>query len=569
MPWGKTSDERLDIDAAREILEADHAGMKDVKARILEYLAVRKFRREREIEDEQQGVILALVGPPGVGKTSLGESIARALDRKFVRMSLGGVRDEAEIRGHRRTYVGALPGRLVRALRDAGTMNPVILLDEIDKLGSDWRGDPSSALLEVLDPAQNSTFRDHYLDVQMDLSQVLFIATANIADPIPRPLYDRLEVISLDGYTEEEKVAIATGYLIPRQIPATACCPSEVMTRDDAVRRMIGDYTREAGVRSLERASAPCCARPPRSSPAARPTAPIRSAPTTCGSCSAARFFNEAAERTSVPGVATGLAVTGAGGDMLFVEATAMPGNRGLTLTGQLGDVMQESATIALSYVRTKGLAHDIDPRGSTSASSTSTSRPAPSQGRPERRRHNDVALVSLLTGRPVPRRRHDRRGDLQGRVLPVGGIKQKVLAAHRAGLKNVILPARNAATSTTCREGAPAAPFHPVHTVEEALAVALEPVRRACRRWPRSRITRMADAHRFEAELRASGRGGGTLLDVPQNISEALAQRGRVPVRVSVNGVAFRGSMRADRRRSARARHDEGSARRGGRHPG
>ncbi len=453
--------------------------MKDVKARILEYLAVRKFRRERNIEDEQQGVILALVGPPGVGKTSLGESIARALDRKFVRMSLGGVRDEAEIRGHRRTYVGALPGRLVRALRDAGTMNPVILLDEIDKLGSDWRGDPSSALLEVLDPAQNSTFRDHYLDVQMDLSQVLFIATANMADQIPAALYDRLEVITLDGYTEEEKVAIAEGFLIPRQQTRNGLLPDEVTVSTDAVRRVIGDYTREAGVRSLERNVGTLLRKAATKLASGEATAPV-----TIGTddvremLGREKFFNEAAERTAVPGVATGLAVTGAGGDMLFIEASASPGKGNLTLTGQLGDVMKESASIALSHVRSHAAEFDIDPDVfATRDFHVHVPAGAVPKDGPSAGITMTVALVSLLTGRAV---RHDvgMTGEvtLRGRVLPIGGLKQKVLAAHRAGLTDVILPARNAGdlddVPETVREQMR---FHPVHTVEEALAVALE----------------------------------------------------------------------------------------------
>jgi ATP-dependent Lon protease len=479
LPWGVRSDEILDIQAARDVLEADHAGLEEVKARILEYLAVRRFRRMREIEDEGGGAILALVGPPGVGKTSLGESIARALGRKFVRMSLGGVRDEAEIRGHRRTYVGALPGRLVRAMRDAGTMNPVILLDEVDKLGADWRGDPSSALLEVLDPAQNSTFRDHYLDVELDLSQVLFVATANVDETIPGPLLDRLEVIRLDGYTEDEKVAIATGYLIPRQTTRNGLLPDEVAIDEGAVRRTIHEYTREAGVRSLERELSKVLRKAATQLAAGEAEAPVTvtadDLPVFLGR---QRFFSEAAERTSVAGVATGLAVTGTGGDVLFVEASAMQGSRGLTLTGQLGDVMRESATIALSYVRSKGPAHDVDPKGFDEREfhihvpAGAIPKDGPSAGVTM-----TVALVSLLTGRPV---RHDvgMTGEvtLQGRVLPVGGIKQKVLAAHRAGLTHVILPARNAGDL----DDVPAKvrdeiTFHPVYTIEEALAVALE----------------------------------------------------------------------------------------------
>jgi ATP-dependent Lon protease len=481
VPWGVVSEERNDVHAARDILEADHAGMKDVKERILEYLAVRKFRRERDIEDERQGVILALVGPPGVGKTSLGESIARALDRKFVRMSLGGVRDEAEIRGHRRTYVGALPGRLVRALRDAGTMNPVILLDEIDKLGSDWRGDPSSALLEVLDPAQNSTFRDHYLDVQMDLSQVLFIATANMADTIPPALFDRLEVITLDGYTEEEKVAIAEGYLIPRQQTRNGLLPDEVAITGDAVRRVISDYTREAGVRSLERNVGTLLRKAATKLASGETTAPVTIGPADVREMlGRERFFNEAAERTAVPGVATGLAVTGSGGDMLFIEASASPGKGNLTLTGQLGDVMKESASIALSYVRSHAVDFGIDPDVfahrdfHVHVPAGAIPKDGPSAGVTM-----TVALVSLLTGRAV---RHDvgMTGEvtLRGRVLPIGGLKQKVLAAHRAGLTDVILPGRNAGDLDDVPESVrEVMRFHPVHTVEEALAVALEPV--------------------------------------------------------------------------------------------
>jgi ATP-dependent Lon protease len=481
VPWGVTSEERNDVHAARDILEADHAGMKDVKERILEYLAVRKFRRERDIEDERQGVILALVGPPGVGKTSLGESIARALDRKFVRMSLGGVRDEAEIRGHRRTYVGALPGRLVRALRDAGTMNPVILLDEIDKLGSDWRGDPSSALLEVLDPAQNSTFRDHYLDVQLDLSQVLFIATANMADTIPPALFDRLEVITLDGYTEEEKVAIAEGYLIPRQQTRNGLLPDEVAITGDAVRRVISDYTREAGVRSLERNVGTLLRKAATKLASGETTAPVTIGPADVREMlGRERFFNEAAERTAVPGVATGLAVTGSGGDMLFIEASASPGKGNLTLTGQLGDVMKESASIALSYVRSHAVDFGIDPDVfahrdfHVHVPAGAIPKDGPSAGVTM-----TVALVSLLTGRAV---RHDvgMTGEvtLRGRVLPIGGLKQKVLAAHRAGLTDVILPGRNAGDLDDVPESVrEVMRFHPVHTVEEALAVALEPV--------------------------------------------------------------------------------------------
>src|SRR5881628_2884396 len=363
VPWGKTSDERLDPKLAREILDNDHAGLDDVKERIVEYLAVRKLRQERGIaEDKRSGAILTLIGPPGTGKTSIGESIARALNREFVRMSLGGVRDEAEIRGHRRTYIGALPGRLVRALRDAKTMNPVILLDEVDKVGADWRGDPSAALLEVLDPAQNHSFRDHYLDVEIDLSEVMFIATANMAETIPGPLLDRMEVIAFDGYTVEEKVAIARGYLWPRQRERAGLREDEVEIDDAELQTVVTEYTREAGVRQLERElgtllrkTATTVASGTAEPPISIDEAVVREA------LGRQRFFQESAERTAVPGVATGLAVTGTGGDVLFVEATSMKGTEGLVLTGQLGDVMKESARIALSYIRSHAEELGID----------------------------------------------------------------------------------------------------------------------------------------------------------------------------------------------------------------
>src|ERR671914_369863 len=340
--------------AEREVLDADHAGLGDVKDRIVEYLAVRKLRQERGIEaDKRSGAILTLIGPPGTGKTSIGESVARALNREFVRMSLGGVRDEAEIRGHRRTYIGALPGRLVRALRDAGTMNPVIMLDEVDKVGADWRGDPSAALLEVLDPAQNHSFRDHYLDVELDLSQVVFIATANVADTIPAPLLDRMEVVRFDGYTTDEKVAIARGYLWPRQRERNGLLEDEVSIEDGLLETVVTEYTREAGVRNLERElgtilrkTATNLASGEAEAPVAIDVAVLRDA------LGRQRFFQEAAERTAIPGVATGLSVTGAGGDVLFIEATSMKGKEGFVLTRQLGEVMKESARIALSYVR-------------------------------------------------------------------------------------------------------------------------------------------------------------------------------------------------------------------------
>jgi ATP-dependent Lon protease len=478
LPWGKESADSDDVAAAGAVLEADHAGLDEVKERILEYLAVRSFRRKREIEDEGGGAILCLVGPPGVGKTSLGESIARALGREFVRMSLGGIRDEAEIRGHRRTYVGALPGRLVRALRDAGTMNPVILLDEVDKLGADWRGDPSSALLEVLDPAQNSTFRDHYLDLKVDLSKVLFIATANIAEQIPEALLDRLEVIRIDGYTEDEKVAIAQRYLVPRAERRNGLEAGEVSIDDEALRRIVTEYTREAGVRNVERLIQKVLRKSAKKLAEGAET-PIK---VVAGDLrellGRPRPDVDMARREPVAGVATGLAVTGSGGDVLVVEATEMAG-KGLTLTGQLGEVMSESATIALSYVRSHGDVLGVDAAALAERQvhihvpAGSIPKDGPSAGVTM-----TVALVSLMSGRAV-RADVGMTGEvtLQGRVLPVGGIKQKVLAAHRAGLTDVILPARNGGDLDELPQSVlEAVRFHLVDHVDEALAVALEP---------------------------------------------------------------------------------------------
>ncbi|HEX6700696.1 MAG TPA: endopeptidase La, partial [Gaiellaceae bacterium] len=427
VPWGKRSEERLDPGHAREVLDADHAGLEDVKERIVEYLAVRKLRQERGIaEDKKSGAILTLIGPPGTGKTSVGESIARALGREFVRMSLGGVRDEAEIRGHRRTYIGALPGRLVRALRDAGTMNPVIMLDEVDKVGADWRGDPSAALLEVLDPAQNHSFRDHYLDVELDLSEVVFIATGNIAETIPGPLLDRMEVIRFDGYTVDEKVAIARGYLWPRQIERNGLRAEEVSIDDVLLETIISEYTREAGVRQLERELGKLLRKTATRIASDETEAPVAlTLDLVRDGLGRQKFFQEAAERTAVPGVATGLAVTGTGGDVLFVEATRMRDADKLVLTGQLGDVMRESARIALSWVRAHAEELGIDEEA-LAESSFHVHVPAgaiPKDG-PSAGITMTTALASLLTGRPV-KHTVGMTGEvtLQGRVLPIGGL--------------------------------------------------------------------------------------------------------------------------------------------------
>jgi ATP-dependent Lon protease len=501
VPWGERSEERLDPQHAREVLDADHAGLEDVKDRIVEYIAVRKLREERGIAaDKRSGAILTLIGPPGTGKTSIGESIARATGREFVRMSLGGVRDEAEIRGHRRTYIGALPGRLVRALRDAGTMNPVILLDEVDKVGADWRGDPSAALLEVLDPAQNHSFRDHYLDVELDLSQVLFLATANVAETIPGPLLDRMEVIRFDGYTVEEKVAIARGYLWPRQRERNGLHEDEVSVTDDVLRLVVSEYTREAGVRQLERELgtvlrktatriASGLVRPEAERPnqdagqdASRstPEAPVAvDVDTVRDALGRQKFFQEAAIRTAVPGVATGLAVTGVGGDVLFVEATGMKGKEGLVLTGQLGDVMKESARIALSYVRghAEELGIDENRFDETEFHVHVPAGAIPKDG-PSAGVTMTTALASLLSGRPV-KHTVGMTGEvtLQGRVLPIGGLKQKVLAAHAAGLTDVVMPERNRGDLDDVPEDVrEQMMFHPVMTIGEVLDVALEP---------------------------------------------------------------------------------------------
>ncbi len=458
LPWSKTTQDNLDIVHARAVLDEDHYGLQDVKERILEYLAVRKLRLERQgeaapepqdvIRREREGVILCFVGPPGVGKTSLGRSIARAMGREFVRISLGGVHDEAEIRGHRRTYIGALPGRILQALRRVETRNPVFMLDEVDKLGQDFRGDPASALLEVLDPEQNREFRDHYLEVSFDLSQVMFITTANWLDTIPGPLLDRMEVIHLSGYTEQEKRAIARGYLIPRQIRENGLRRDEIGIEDDALRLIIRSYTREAGVRNLEREIGRLCRKVVTRFAEGQQESVVVTAETVSEVLGKPRFFGteEVAERTSVPGVATGLAVTPVGGEVLFIEATAMPGGKQFLLTGSLGQVMQESARAALSYVRAKSgelgvsvdywAKHDIHlhiPAGAQ-----------PKDG-PSAGVAMACALASLATSRPV-RSDVGMTGEitLRGQVLPVGGVKEKALAAHRAGLKAVILPRRN-----------------------------------------------------------------------------------------------------------------------------
>jgi ATP-dependent Lon protease len=481
LPWSVESEDRLDVEEAGRILDEDHDGLRDVKDRILEHLAVRKLRNERGLQPvagRGAGAILALVGPPGVGKTSLGESVARALGRSFVRVALGGVRDEAEIRGHRRTYVGAQPGRLVRAIREAGTFNPVIVLDEVDKLGADYRGDPSSALLEVLDPAQNHTFRDHYLEVELDLSKVLFLATANMVDTIPGPLLDRMEVIRLDGYTEDEKVSIARHHLLARQLERSALEADELELDDDALRTIVADYTREAGVRSLERELGRLARKVASKVAANEAETPLHiGADDVASWLGRPRFFFEAADRTAVPGVATGLAVTGTGGDVLYVEASVMDGPEGLTLTGQLGDVMKESAEIALSYVRSHAGDLGIDPasfvgkRFHVHVPAGAIPKDGPSAGVTM-----VTALVSLLRDVPVSSL-VGMTGEvtLQGRVLPIGGVRQKVLAAHRAGLRHVVLPARNGPDLEDVPEAVrQEVEFHLAAEVADVLSVAL-----------------------------------------------------------------------------------------------
>ncbi|MFD8101744.1 endopeptidase La [Nocardia fluminea] len=534
LPWTVKTEDSTDVSAARAVLDADHHGLEEVKDRMVEYLAVRSRRAARGLEvvgGRGSGAVLVLVGPPGVGKTSLGESVAKALGRKFVRVALGGVRDEAEIRGHRRTYVGALPGRIVRAVKEAGSMNPVVLLDEIDKVGSDFRGDPAAALLEVLDPAQNHTFRDHYLDLDLDLSNVLFIATANVMDTIPGPLLDRMELITVDGYTEADKVAIARDFLVPRQLERNALTAEEVSITDAALREIAANYTREAGVRQMERLVAKALRKaatrlvtgdgndsaPDKDAaldkdalvdqgtlgegavlgydpelgydnvidiaagpqPAGQVTSLVVDLDNLTDYLGRPRFTPDSMERTSVPGVATGLAVTGAGGDVLYIEANGAEGERSLTLTGQLGDVMKESAQIALTYVRSHLEEIGIEPKVLDRNIHIHFPAGAVPKDGPSAGVTMVTALVSLALGRPV-------RGDvgmtgevtLNGSVLPIGGVKQKLLAAQRAGLKTVFIPARNEPDlDEVPAEVLAALDVRPVADVADILAYAIEPI--------------------------------------------------------------------------------------------
>ncbi|MEU0393105.1 endopeptidase La [Streptomyces sp. NPDC006208] len=491
LPWNERTEDAYDIRGAKATLDAEHFGLQDVKERITEYLAVRKRRADRGlgvVGGRRGGAVLALVGPPGVGKTSLGESVAHAMGRKFVRVALGGVRDEAEIRGHRRTYVGALPGRIVRAVKEAGSMNPVVLLDEIDKVGSDFRGDPAAALLEVLDPAQNHTFRDHYLEVELDLSDVVFLATANVLEAIPEALLDRMELVRLDGYTEDEKIVIARDHLLPRQLERAGLEHGEVTIDESALRKLAGEYTREAGVRNLERSVARLLRKV-----AAEHELGDRDLPVTVGAEELRALIGRphhvpesaqdpAERRTAVPGVATGLAVTGAGGDVLFVEASlADPetGAAGLTLTGQLGDVMKESAQIALSFLRSHGAelelpVADLKDRGvHIHFPAGAVPKDGPSAGITM-----TTALASLLSGRQV-RTDVAMTGEvsLTGRVLPIGGVKQKLLAAHRAGITTVVIPKRNEADlDDVPAEILEKLEVHPVTDVRQVLELALSP---------------------------------------------------------------------------------------------
>jgi ATP-dependent Lon protease len=484
LPWNVKTEDSTDLGAAREILDADHHGLQDVKDRIVEYLAVRTRRAQRGLQvvgGRGSGAVMVLAGPPGVGKTSLGESVARALGRKFVRVALGGVRDEAEIRGHRRTYVGALPGRIVRAIGEAGSMNPVVLLDEIDKVGSDYRGDPSAALLEVLDPAQNHTFRDHYLDLDLDLSDVVFLATANVIENIPSALLDRMELVQIDGYTEDDKIAIARGYLLPRQRERAALNDDEVTVTDAALRKIAADYTREPGVRQFERLLAKAL-RKVTTKLAEDPEPKTIDEPDLVGYLGRPRFTPESAERTAVPGVATGLAVTGLGGDVLYIEAGAAgtdgPGEGSLQLTGQLGDVMKESAQIALSYVRSHAEQLGVDPKALDRRIHVHVPAGAVPKDGPSAGVTMVTALVSMATGRQV-RSDVGMTGEvtLNGRVLPIGGVKQKLLAAQRAGLSTVFIPSRNEPDlDDVPAEVLDALDVRPMTDVAEIVTQALEP---------------------------------------------------------------------------------------------
>ena len=492
MPWGERSDDNIDLDDAQTVLDADHYGLDDVKDRIVEFLATRKLRHERGLDarvdaDGERtarghGSVITLIGPPGVGKTSLGESIARAMGREFVRVALGGVRDESEIRGHRRTYVGSQPGRIVRALQEAKTMNPVILLDEVDKLAAGgWSGDPTAALLEVLDPAQNHTFRDHYLEVDLDLSEVVFIATANVADTIPGPLLDRMDLVRLDGYTEAEKTFIAHRYLLPRQIERAGLEPDEVTVDDAVISSIISGWTREAGVRSLERELGRLVRKVTAKVATGSDTPIAIGADELTDWIGRRKVDDEVIDRTDTPGVATGLAVTGAGGDVLFVETTAFPtgpdSEPGLTLTGQLGDVMKESAQIALNYVRSHTDELGLDPESMRQRFHVHVPAGAIPKDGPSAGITMTTALVSLLSGRAVkPTVGMTGEINLQGQVLPIGGLKQKILAAHRMGLTEVVLPKRNENDLDDVPDNVKAdMTFHIASTYAEVAAAAFE----------------------------------------------------------------------------------------------
>ncbi|WP_395155961.1 endopeptidase La [Ilumatobacter sp.] len=494
MPWGERTDDNVDLVDAQAVLDADHYGLDEVKDRIIEFLATRKLRRDRGLDARidadgertarGQGSVITLVGPPGVGKTSLGESIARAMGREFVRVALGGVRDESEIRGHRRTYVGSQPGRIVRALQEAKTMNPVILLDEVDKMAAGgWSGDPTAALLEVLDPAQNHTFRDHYLEVDLDLSEVVFIATANVVDTIPGPLLDRMDIVRLDGYTEAEKSFIARRYLLPRQIERSGLLPDEVVVDDLVINEIISGWTREAGVRSLERELGRLV-RKVTSKVATGTETPVNiDVDGLTDWIGRRKVDDEVTARTNTPGVATGLAVTGAGGDVLFIETTAFPtgpdSEPGLTLTGQLGDVMKESAQIALNYVRSHAAELGLDPDSMRQRFHVHVPAGAIPKDGPSAGITMTTALVSLLSGRAVkPTVGMTGEINLQGQVLPIGGLKQKVLAAHRLGLTEIVLPKRNEKDLEDVPDNIKAdMTFHIASTYADVAAVAFEPV--------------------------------------------------------------------------------------------